>query len=367
MIPGQFFAVLGVFVCVLSSWAAPEPTSDLSNDEQIVFYPACAWESSDGAAWHVEVRGCVYELEGRGFALALLREGLALKNVELTAAQETVLAQRARLFMVDNQRGKRVVIRLGKQTHVLRPSEPNGHFSEILRISKTEMESQVTGPLSISRTAKFEAVMRAGDERRFMGEIQFFDRAGWFVVSDIDDTIKVTEVKDTRAALRNTFAEPFRAVPGMALLYQQWACSNAGFFYVSASPWQLYLPLSDFMRSNGFPAGDFQMKSFRLKDRTRLNLFEDPETYKLREIEPILERFPTAHFVLVGDSGERDPEIYAALARRHPKQVARILIRNVTRQDAEAARYQEVFRGLPRQTWEVFTDPSAVNPVHGPN
>jgi phosphatidate phosphatase APP1 len=215
--------------------------------------------------------------------------------------------------------------------------------------------------------ATFETVMPIGDSRRFAGEIHFFDRAGWFVVSDIDDTIKITEVTDSGAALRNTFLEPFRSVPGMASLFQQWAGSNSGFFYVSASPWQLYLPLSDFMRSNRFPAGVFEMKPFRLKDSTRLNLFEDPETYKLREIEPILERFPAARFVLVGDSGERDPEIYAALAREHPKQIARILIRNVTRQDADAPRYQETFRGVPRQTWEVFTDPAAIDPVPGPN
>lgn len=138
MIPVQFFAVLGVCVCVLSSWAAPEPTSDLNNDEQIVFYPACAWESSDGEAWHIEIRGCVYELEGRGLALTMLREGLVLKGIEVTRAQGAVLADRARLFMVDNQRGKQVVIRLGKELHILGPSAPNGHFSGILRIPKKE-------------------------------------------------------------------------------------------------------------------------------------------------------------------------------------------------------------------------------------
>jgi phosphatidate phosphatase APP1 len=99
---------------------------------------------------------------------------------------------------------------------------------------------------------------------------------------------------------------------------------------VSASPWQLYIPLAEFLGKAGFPAGTFHMKDFRVKDRTFLALFADPQAYKLRVITPILERFPERKFILVGDSGEKDPEIYGILARRFPRQIVAVLIRNVT-------------------------------------
>jgi len=153
----------------------------------------------------------------------------------------------------------------------------------------------------------------------------------------------------------------------MAGLYREWEKAGAGFFYVSASPWQLYLPLAEFVRSNGFPQGAFQMKVFRLKDGSRASILEDPEKYKPGAIEPILKRFPRRRIVLVGDSGERDPEVYAGLARKYPQQIVRILIRNVTRENAEAPRYQKTFRQLPRDLWEVFDDPTAVTHIRGLN
>jgi hypothetical protein len=348
---------LTAWALILTTLGGSAQTSNLKSDEQVVFYPTSAWQSTDGKWWHVEIHGCVYEYESRGLALAILRKGLALGDVEMTRAQRAVFAERARLFMVDNQRGKQVVIRLGQQTHVLDRSEANGHFSTMLRLSPEEVSKLEQGT---GEHVAFEAVMSPGDTRRFGGLIRFLRPEGWAVISDIDDTIKITEVTDSSATVRNTFLEPFRPVPGMARLYSTWERANAGFFYVSASPWQLYLPLSEFARTNGFPAGCFQMKLFRLKDGSRSHVLEDPEQYKPGVIEAILKRFPNRRFVLVGDSGERDPEIYAAQARRHPRQVARILIRNVTQQNADAPRYRQTFRDLPRDLWEVFEDPAAV-------
>jgi phosphatidate phosphatase APP1 len=107
-------------------------------------------------------------------------------------------------------------------------------------------------------SAALRAVLPVKDNRIFTGNLSFFDDAGIIVISDIDDTIKITQVHDRKATLRNTFLEPFRPVPGMADLYNSWAQkTGAQFCYVSASPWQLYSPLADFIRSNGFPAGVF--------------------------------------------------------------------------------------------------------------
>jgi len=150
----------------------------------------------------------------------------------------------------------------------------------------------------------------------------------------------------------------------MANLYQEWAQkSRAQFCYVSASPWQLYSPLADFINSNGFPAGVFYLKSFRWKDESFFNLFESPEKYKPGVIEPLMKRFPNRQFILVGDSGERDPEIYGALARNHPEQVAKILIRDVTEEGAGAKRFQEAFHHLQPTLWAIFREPAEIKDI----
>ena len=70
----------------------------------------------------------------------------------------------------------------------------------------------------------------------------------------------------------------------------------------------------------------------------------------------MLERLPKRKFVLVGDSGEKDPEIYGALARQYPQQVLRIFIRDTTGEAADSPRYARPFEGLPRLKWQIFHD-----------
>jgi phosphatidate phosphatase APP1 len=68
----------------------------------------------------------------------------------------------------------------------------------------------------------------------------------------------------------------------------------------------------------------------------------------------------------VGDSGERDPEIYGGLARTFPDQVSSILIRNVTDQSADDPRYRDAFRGVPRERWRIFDDAAELADVELP-
>ena len=63
-------------------------------------------------------------------------------------------------------------------------------------------------------------------------------------------------------AIESTFCRPFVPVPGMAKLYAALSRYGAVINYVSASPWQLYPPLAEFLRREGFPEGLFQMKQF---------------------------------------------------------------------------------------------------------
>ena len=133
--------------------------------------------------------------------------------------------------------------------------------------------------------------------------------------------------------------------------------------YVSGSPWQLYQPLSQFLGAEGFPAGSFHLKSFRLTDSSALEFFGSQEEYKSAVIEGIFADFPQRRFILVGDSGEQDPEVYGALAREHPEQVVWILIRDVGDAGRGAARFDAAFEGVPKARWKVFRNPDELTGV----
>jgi hypothetical protein len=330
-----------------------EVESSIKSDEEVTFFPTYGHLDEEGTTWIVAIHGWIYEPEVEGLArrrlLDQLRRSLGLDEPDAGTA---IFEERARAFLVDNERGKTISLRLGGTIHRVGISGPNGHFRGNLRLSAEEAVVLMRGRGWIT----FRAVTREGDKRDFSGRAQLIDKTGLSVISDIDDTIKDSEVSDRKALLANTFLREFRAVPGMADAFRLWGDRGAAFHYVSASPWQLYRPLAEFLRENGFPEGTFHLKDFRWKDTSFFNLFESPERTKREAIEPILGAFPRRRFFLVGDSGERDPEVYGELARKYPRQIVRILIRDVTGEGADSGRYSKSFKDLPRDRWTVFRD-----------
>ncbi|MEM1070827.1 MAG: App1 family protein, partial [Planctomycetota bacterium] len=150
------------------------------------------------------------------------------------------------------------------------------------------------------------------------------------------------------------FVRPFRAVGGMAETYRQLADAGAVFHYVSGSPWQLYQPLQGFLLDESFPQGTLQLKHFRLKDSSAFDLIGSQIENKLAAIKPLLRDFPDRQFILVGDTGEQDPEIYGQLAREFPQQIRLICLRNVTNANQTDARMNEAFEGVEDDRWLLF-------------
>jgi phosphatidate phosphatase APP1 len=232
----------------------------------------------------------------------------------------------------------------------------NGHFRTLWHLSDQEFAD-------LPRTGNIvglTAVLARTDTRNFCGEIHVLDDRGLSVVSDIDDTIKISEVRDRHALLLNTFCRPFKPAPGMAELYRGLAAEDVQFHYVSASPWQLYPCLAEFIHENGFPPGTFHMKNFRMKDSSFWALFGDPIDYKLRILMPLIDQSPHRQFILIGDSGEKDPEVYGELARTYPEQVKAILIRNVSGEQSDSRRFIGAFRNVSESKWQLFEEPGEI-------
>merc|ERR1712224_1026332 len=154
--------------------------------------------------------------------------------------------------------------------------------------------------------------------------------------SDIDDTVKITELfKGREIFLRNSFLREFRAVKGMSDLYRRWVREyGANFKFVSKSPPEFHEPLREFLIREGFPGASLSLCPLFGLERKR---------FKEQRIATILAEFPARQFVLVGDSGEADPEIYAEILRKHPYQIIKIIIREV---DPACAVDPAIFEGI---------------------
>ncbi len=332
--------------------------SEIKDDERVVFYPTYARQVDDARAWNLFVRGSIFEPEEdstRREALLGLLQRLAGLDREEAAAR--LFERRARGFLVDNEGGKEIAIRLGGEAYAVGTSESNGHFSATLKLPAAEVERLRRADPNSADWLTFQAVTRPGDSRTFAGRVRLIGPRGLSVISDIDDTIKVSMVRDRRALVRNTFLRELKPVEGTAERYARWAAAAAVFHYLSASPWQLYEPLAEFVAAHGFPAGAFHLKRFRLKDQSALALLGSQERYKSARIERILADFPGRRFILVGDSGEQDPEIYGAAVRKHPEQIVRIFIRDVDGPERDDARFQAAFDGVSAARWRVFSHP----------
>jgi phosphatidate phosphatase APP1 len=343
----------GAFLLLALSLAVARAA--VHSDERVVFFPGLASEGGEG--WQLSIFGWVHEPERRPVLGGLLRRAIGIDRDKLSDAEQEIYRERTRYFLPDNERGKRIIVQVGSAQRLAPRTSPDGHFTLKWSLTRAEFSA-----LAVSnRAVAVQAILDANDSRAFVGSIHVLSNAGLSVVSDVDDTIKISEVRDRDALLLNTFCRPFRAVEGMAELYRTWHTNGAQFHYLSASPWQLYLPLDEFIDAAGFPTGTFHMKDFRAKDSTFLALFSDPERFKLGLLRPLFEQFPGRRFILVGDSGEKDPEVYGAIAREFPRQVQGILIRNVTKERMGDERYVRAFRGVPEATWEVFESPGSIN------
>lgn len=351
------------FLALTLSLSVPmgELNSEIKEDEVVLFYPTYGRQVEDGRAWEVSIHGSIFEPEEgslkRAVALDALRRVLGLSSEQ---TETRIFKRRARLFLVDNERGKTIAVRLGGRGYEAGTSAANGHFAATLRLSAAEV-ARLQAASDHPGWLTFRAVTRPDDRRAFTGRVQMVGPEGVSIISDIDDTIKISHVGDRRALIANTFLRKFEPVDRMAQLYREWAESGAVFHYLSASPWQLYRPLSEFLRAEGFPDGTLHLKQVRLKDASVLSLFGSQQQYKSAAIERILADFPRRRFVLVGDSGEQDPEIYGAAARKHPDQVVRILIRDVDGSGADATRYRAAFAQVPEDQWRIF---KTVEDVH---
>ena len=331
-------------------------STNIGQTDDVVLYPTFARQCRERDSWRVPIWGTVYEMERASIRKRMLVRLLKrIMKVDPSCFQSELFRQRIRHFVAATERAKRVWVQIGEQLFRLRrKSRRNGNFRGSLYLSNQQVDRLADQGVIRDGWLHYEVLSRGSDERRFQGQVQLIDPTGLSVISDIDDTIKTTQVHDLQLMLENTFLEEFQSVDDLQSVYRQWAEAGASFHYVSSSPWPLFEPLSDFCQEAGFPRGSYHLRLLRLRDHMLRRLPMLRRRGKGGKIKSILKAFPGRQFVLVGDSAERDPEIYGAAARLYPDRVAAIYIRQVGERSLDRPRAEQAFRGLSNELWTTF-------------
>lgn len=333
--------------------------------EMVVFYRSCGHYSPVGRCWHLQVRGSIFAAaSGRFRHRALLHLFKRVVKPEKKFETRQRFMDRAHLFLQDTRKGKSVPIAIAERAFMLSDSLPNGHFETTITLQEAELEAAIQTDGFGRRFVQFCAHLPEDDQRLFAGEIELISPEGISVISDVDDTIKVTNVADRKELLANTFTREFRSVEGMRELYESWAGEGVSFHYVSASPWPLYGPLVDWLDADGFPVGSMHLRHIRLRDlrggRERQTSFRT----KRLAIEQLLRTYPQRRFILCGDSGERDAELYSQISRDFGSQILHVAIRQCAPHPTAKVPVEDVaahLSSMPCGRWSLFCDPQELS------
>ncbi|MEX5305693.1 DUF2183 domain-containing protein [Kocuria sp. CPCC 205258] len=159
------------------------------------------------------------------------------------------------------------------------------------------------------------------------------------VVSDIDDTVMVTALPRPMLAAWNSFVLNEHArtpTPGMAVMMDRLLHRHheAPFLYLSTGAWNVAPTLRRFLTRNAYPAGALLLTDW---GPTTDRWFRAGAAHKVQNLERLARNFPHVRWILIGDDGQHDPEIYSGFVHRYPEHVAAIVIRNLSPAEAVLA------------------------------
>jgi phosphatidate phosphatase APP1 len=340
-----FYSRVDFHIAVIAAYATAFPPlrcMQIARRETSLLFPSYGRYVAERDVWRVAIQGALIADAPLSFGKRVLLRLLQRWIDDPAAVMENpVFQSRTRYFLARPLKRKRVQVLVGPRIVALpKRTNKNGLFTAHVELPRRWVEQHAEEGVLRLRISTAEA-----EETQ---EIRLLPPQGLSVISDIDDTIKHTDVSSRRELLANTFLRPFQSIPGMADRYQEWQRHGAAFHYVSASPWQLVEELQTFREAAGFPAGAMHLRSFRMREHMVRRLLRLPPAAKYNAIKNLLRAFPHRRFVLVGDSGEYDPEIYGKLARRFPSQISSIFIRDLDRRPIDGRRMQKAFRRLPK-------------------
>lgn len=331
---------------------------------QWLAYPGYGYPMDDGN-WRLLVSGVVWQTP----VVFTRRQKLMIRmlgNVMRATPEQMecdMFQNRITPFMAEADHRRSIKVTISGQDFKLRKKTlRNGHFKNWIVVSDEVVSKSATTQSNGNRFLPFTVTIDgAADTEQTKnplagdGRISLLNRKGLSVISDIDDTIKVSSVGDRRELLNNTFLRDFECVEGMVATYQQWAQLGASFHYVSSSPWQLYESLQNLLQKSGLPEGTMHLKNFRLREELFKKIMIKRKGKK-SAIRSLLKKCPERDFLLIGDSGEKDPEIYRKICKKHPDRIKGLFIRELPFRPMEAERMQKLRDAMGDRPCETFSN-----------
>ena len=256
----------------------------------------------------------------------------------------------------------------GRTFEVMTDGEGYYHFSESMEnlYELTDEEGWVS--YSVSYSEGF-TTKKISSNNSFASEMLIpSHKAEYGVISDIDDTILHTGVASLfkwRVIANTLFKNYDKRLPieGVTNFYQKLHLGSHKepvnpFFYVSNSPWNLYDYLSAFLKKHLFPNGPILLRDFR----TPFDKTPKPELpHKQSEILNLLNTYPDLKFILIGDSGEKDADIYTQIAQQYPERILAIYLRDVNHK-RRTRRIQKLIDGY--QTTPILLMHNALDAIN---
>jgi phosphatidate phosphatase APP1 len=253
-------------------------------------------------------------------------------------------------FETDEVPGARVrALFQGVETEVLADQE--GYFSLAIDPAKP-LDSR---PWQEVELELLEPPARGGQRVRATAQILVPPASAKFgIISDVDDTVISTHVTNklkmilTVILLNEHTRKPFKGVAAFYRALHKGASGSEGnpIFYVSSSAWNLYSLLVEFLKVQEIPIGPLFLRDFG--DHLLLSS-SDHQGHKMSNIKRILQAFPNLPFVLIGDSGEQDPEIYREVVKEYSGRIRVVYIRSVNRHPSRIAAIDKLIEEV-RQT-----------------
>lgn len=324
-------------------------------------YPSYARWDAGRKAWLIQVRGTIYQRgpeDVRAFWLIRLMERFL--GGSHSPHEKAIFERRISPFLAMEHRGRKVGVWIGDRLYALQNrTVRGGHFQEMLVVPGDEASGGSMLEVTLAGAN--------GEPTQYSTTAQLIPSEGISVVSDLDDTIKRTEVNSGQGLMANTFLRDFVAVDGMGDLYRSWAEQDAVFHYVSSSPHQLGDSIEEFLCGSEFPTGSIHLSPVASRSATvwgvlqfLWDFYQVRRRTKSQVIHRLLRHFPDRRFILVGDSSERDLEMYADIARNRPQQIAQILIRQVPGHVIPPLRRQNAAHDLTRSLFSFFHEPAQI-------
>jgi phosphatidate phosphatase APP1 len=280
----------------------------------------------------------IHPYRGHGTGRVLYLRGRVLERPGLSASSPTLGAWRnlrdmRRRFMSAEVPGARVLARFeGLEQEVVADRE--GYFQVVLEPAEPIPPGRLWLPVELELLwpRGGPSVPFPAGGARAVGMVIVPQGADLAVVSDLDDTVIRTSVTHLWAMARTVLlgnAHTRLPFEGVAAFYRALRAGPDGrganpVFYVSAGPWNLHDLIEEFLDLNGIPAGPLFMRDWGW------HLLRGSGGHKLEQIRGLMTLYPDLGFVLIGDSGEHDPEIYRRVALDHPGRVRAVYIRDVS-------------------------------------